>query len=773
MSPQPNKPADDVNLSSTVRSASEQPLVSDGRSSVFDSYFGPRAASAQEFASALELRSMLSESELERIFRASGGHTRIAASLVRARVEAGLPAGDTDPDRTVAMLSPELTPTVGAGSRESAALYLLALFAWAPQITPSMVDLVHAAFAAAEVATSARPEELTSLLTAEGLITASADTDAVFTVPDLIRALMRRVTSVDTNLAEKSPREALGAAVSDSIGRQRSDRREGLTEVVELVLELRDWHVLVRAWARRSVNVFIDVPSAIEAYLSVPEEVVAQNPILTLARSAARRIDSTRTRLGTDDMPTLLSATDFSSIVLPEMHGLLSAESERRLTADEVAVVTMLEARTHRLNRENEAALNVIEVGRERLRHLSPGEPGPTLMLQAELNLEHGRNLVVAGRFPEAMCVLQRVVQFAEIYAPNSPHPLLAGLVETALAGMGHGHGSDMDRNLARAREDARRFGMAALPDEFTALCIELTRSLDRLDLDTAGQILIAIDQAKPTQFLGPIPHVLRSLCFVYEGRASAAAKLLVESPQVQLMPTTGVPSARFSAIVNIVGFVLAAAGEGKALQDLAERMSPQSPGYSVVKARQAFVFGQHDSLWTATGQSLAGDEGPRLKSCAMALRADMLHHEGRSAEALEAFVDMLDYCAITASVLAVTQLSKSAREALIPASADCSEWVAVARSFNSAELTAAVLQKRLLELPETSPVSPDFQTDLTPAEQSLLFAIDSSKSIAQIAREFGVVSGTLKNRLSALYRKLGVRSRAEAVAHANRAQQR
>lgn len=743
------------------------------RSSAFDVQFGPRAASADEFAAGIELGVSSGEIELERLFRDCGGRSRIAGSLLQARVDAGIPPSDTDPDRTVAMLSPELSPIVAGTSRESAALYLLALFAWTPQITPSMVDLVHAAFAAAEVATSATSEELTSLLTADGLLTASADTDVVFTVPDLIRALMRRVTSVDANLAEKSPREALGAAISDSIGRQSSDRREGLTEVVELVLELRDWHVLERGWARRSVNVFIDVPSAIEAYLRVPEDVLAKNPILTLARSAARRIDSTRTRLGTDIVPTLVSATDFSSIVLPEMHGLLSAETERRLTADEVTVVTMLEARTHRLNRENEAALKVIEVGRERLRHLGPGEPGPTLMLQAELNLEHGRNLVVAGRFPEAMRVLQRVVQFAEIYAPNSPHPLLAGLVETALAGMGQGHGSDMDRYLERAREDARRFGMAALPDEYTALCIELMRSLDRLDLDAAGRILTALDQAKPTQYLGPIPDVLRSLCSVYEGRASVAAKMLVESPQVRLLPTTGVPSSRFSAIVNIAGFVLAAAGEGKALQDLGDRLSPQSPGYSIVKARQAFVFGQHDPLWTATGQSLPGDQGPRVKSCAMALRADMLHHEGRSAEALEAFVDMLDYCAIAASVLAVTQLSKSAREALIPASADCSEWVAVARSFNSAKITAVVLQKRLLELPETSPVSPDFQTDLTPAEQSLLFAIDSSKSIAQIAREFGVVPGTLKNRLSALYRKLGVRSRAEAVAYAHRAQQR
>src|SRR5699024_5785435 len=133
---------------------------------------------------------------------------------------------------------------------------------------------------------------------------------------------------------------------------------------------------------------------------------------------------------------------------------------------------------------DSQAALETIEAGRERLRSLGEGEPEPTLMLQAELNLEHGRNLVVAGRFPEAMRLLHRVVRFAEVYTPNSSHPLLAGLVETALAGMGYGHGSDMDRSLERARRYARGFGMEKLPNERTALCIEAMRRLDLLDLD-------------------------------------------------------------------------------------------------------------------------------------------------------------------------------------------------------------------------------------------------------------------------------------------------
>src|SRR5699024_10740109 len=111
---------------------------------------------------------------------------------------------------------------------------------------------------------------------------------------------------------------------------------------------------------------FVDVPTGIEAYLGVPEDVLAGSPVLTLARSAARRIDSTRRRLHSDDVAELVAATDFDSIVVPGLHGLLSAEAA--LTADEVTVLTTLEARTHRMNLDTQAALDAIETGRERLR---------------------------------------------------------------------------------------------------------------------------------------------------------------------------------------------------------------------------------------------------------------------------------------------------------------------------------------------------------------------------------------------------------------------
>ncbi|MGC2941818.1 MULTISPECIES: hypothetical protein [unclassified Brevibacterium] len=51
-------------------------------------------------------------------------------------------------------------------------------------------------------------------------------------------------TDVDACLATVNPCEALAMASADVIGRQRSDGREGLSELLELVLEIRDWRVL-------------------------------------------------------------------------------------------------------------------------------------------------------------------------------------------------------------------------------------------------------------------------------------------------------------------------------------------------------------------------------------------------------------------------------------------------------------------------------------------------------------------------------------------------
>lgn len=53
---------------------------------------------------------------------------------------------------------------------------------------------------------------------------------------------------------------------------------------------------------------------------------------------------------------------------------------------------------------------------------------------------------------------------------------------------------------------------------------------------------------------------------------------------------------------------------------------------------------------------------------------------------------------------------------------------------------------------------------ELNARESSLLQLLNQGKSIPEIADELDFVDGTVKDKLSALYRKLGVRNRASTV---------
>jgi DNA-binding CsgD family transcriptional regulator len=58
-------------------------------------------------------------------------------------------------------------------------------------------------------------------------------------------------------------------------------------------------------------------------------------------------------------------------------------------------------------------------------------------------------------------------------------------------------------------------------------------------------------------------------------------------------------------------------------------------------------------------------------------------------------------------------------------------------------------------------------RTPLTPAEHAIVDAILAGKRNADIARERGTATRTIANQVASIYRKLGVRSRAELVAQA------
>ena len=758
-------------LSSDPETTAEVDDTAPTSDTAFEAEFGPRARTLDRFTEVIDPGRALTETERENLFACSAGRVKIARALLGAAERAGINLADIDAARVDALLPPDLTPHPSGDVDLPAGIYLLLLFSWPRRITSTIVDLIRStrAIAEADTAGETSTQELISRLVAAGLLRIERGDEQVFSVPPLIRALTRRVVIPREHPRWRAPREAFALALENLHGRLKAEGGTGFDEALALVVDIENWDLLEQLWTRRSLNVLGEVSTAVDAYLAVPEEVISRRPILALARSAARLVDSTRRRLGTDEGVRVLPRTDFDRLVLPGIRASITGRDAADLTADEVAAVATVEARELRLNRLYDSALDVIVSGRERLRELSEQAPGISLMIQAELNLEHGRILVSSGRFPEAVQILQRVVQYSETYAPTSWHPILEALTEIALAGVGHGRGGDVDRTLARARETATSFGMDVLPDESKAQCIEAFRGLDRLDLVAVDRALGNLRDGESVPSLGALPIVVESLYCVFDGRASIAAKVLTENATGGVFLVTNPLTTRYSGIVNVASFVFLAAGATKPLQELVARMDPSTPGYALIKARQGLMLGRREQVWNHTGPVFLGSEGSILKASTAALRTTVLHQEGNMAEAIELFGDVLDYCTIASTVTPIAQLPRQARVDLIGQTAGSVAWTALAATFSHPEVSGAELQQRLLDLPETLRVATAVVPELSSAELSLLVAIDSGKSIPRIASDYAIVTGSLKNRLSALYKKLGVRSRDEAVAYGHR----
>jgi DNA-binding NarL/FixJ family response regulator len=66
---------------------------------------------------------------------------------------------------------------------------------------------------------------------------------------------------------------------------------------------------------------------------------------------------------------------------------------------------------------------------------------------------------------------------------------------------------------------------------------------------------------------------------------------------------------------------------------------------------------------------------------------------------------------------------------------------------------------------PTATDVGADLRAELTPQEQRLMEGLEAGDSNKQLAERLKLADGTIRNYLSALYVKLGVRSRTEALA--------
>jgi DNA-binding NarL/FixJ family response regulator len=106
---------------------------------------------------------------------------------------------------------------------------------------------------------------------------------------------------------------------------------------------------------------------------------------------------------------------------------------------------------------------------------------------------------------------------------------------------------------------------------------------------------------------------------------------------------------------------------------------------------------------------------------------------------------------------------------AVLPTDCEPAHLVAITVQVANGDTGLTRLQTRQLvdALRGRTVVSPEQNTAVTPRELEILETLDRGLSVKQAARELGISPRTVENTRRVLYRKLGVRNRAEAIATA------
>lgn len=732
---------------------------------LFEHVFGARVLESTEFASLVDGGFGEGTRVARELFDMCAGRLGIARIVVNGAELAGVDVTTIDPQRYSALIGPQGLPASESDRESNPLLLLLELLAWLPTITPVTIRIAQDALSTGDHRMRvANIDALISQLVLAGLLRLQGEQPGHYVMPSLVRVFTCRTTLPKAG-SVRCPRAALGKALENTY---RSLQTAGDIEVEEILTmagEIKDWDLLEAIWSEHRANLFIDDLRAVaDAFLAIPEDVASDRPILALARHASRQVDTVCRSLGTEEPAAVIPAALLETLLVPSLEVGLDELDADRFSADELIVLTIQSSRSLRLRGLPVLALEVIERGRTHVGASSAAVQTASPLQLAELDREYAAALSRSGRYVEALSALNRVIGTAEITSPGSPFPLLGALAASAQIHLLIGHGTEADRALGRAAALEASIGFTTALAGYATHSTTIFRRLDQLDGSAAEQALISA-RATGTGF-GSQSVVLigEGVHAVYSGRAGFAARMLEERRDGRPSWIDDVGSMHDSSILSTLSFVYLAAGETAKVQSLLEQALPATPGYDLAKARLHLALGQVDDIEALIPSLLSGFPGPRLKGCAHALRAAGLQLRGRSDEALAEFRVVLDYSVIASTVLGIAQLPMSLRTFFVKSSADSTAWQMLAQTFLDAPVAADVLQRRVLELPETMRMVDRPRHVLNAGEMSLLFALNGRKSIAAIAKERGLVEGTVKNRLSALYRKLGVHNRAGAI---------
>lgn len=291
-------------------------------------------------------------------------------------------------------------------------------------------------------------------------------------------------------------------------------------------------------------------------------------------------------------------------------------------------------------------------------------------------------------------------------------------------------------------------------------------RALDRLDLARVEVEFDALSAYPEMRTLWVyLPYIARTLAIL---SAEAESGLLFVNDDVERFRDSGVLSEAEKDLLALArSKVFIALGQLRWAEIDRERLSPSCDARIVLDVRSQLIAGHSDeAISCADTWFYHRSLSPRSRAELAAIRAAAKLRRGDEDEARNDFATAVSLSTWVSSLLPLAFLPQTDRSRLIDLTADSPVWVEAAAEFADTFTSPTELITRLRTI---GPVSVDSASmpQLSVGEAQLIDFLAQGLSVAEIAIELQQVTGTVKNRLSALYRKFGVSSRAEVLSRA------
>lgn len=309
----------------------------------------------------------------------------------------------------------------------------------------------------------------------------------------------------------------------------------------------------------------------------------------------------------------------------------------------------------------------------------------------------------------------------------------------------------------------------AAIADELVtpARCIaSALRALDRLDTARAGRELEVLSDYPEKRTLWVYrPFIARTIAIL---SAEAESGLLFANDDAERFRASGVLSAAerdLLALGRSMAFI--ALGQLRWAEIERERLSPACDRRIVLDVRAKLIAGRSaEAISCADTWFYHRSLSPHCRAELVAVRAAAQLRSGDADAARGDFSTAVSLSAWVNSLLPLALLPQSDRNRLIDLIADSPVWAEAAAGFSDTYDSSAELIARLRTIGGVS-VDVASMPQLSAREAQLVDCLARGLSVAEIAVELEQVTGTVKNRLSALYRRFGVSNRADALSRA------